>query len=202
MLIIGLIGDQRVGKDTFADILCKRHNFVRLSFADPIKEISRIIFSFTNEQLFSDEKDIIDTRWGIAPRQFFQVFGTDVMQQFIHEHLPHLAVKPRHIWAKLLSLKLDAIIAASNASGVVITDIRFPHEMEELERHKIHYVKICRSSSTTCDISKSEEHYSIRAVEEIILPPDSRVIKNDSTLEYYIKKCNSVIEEILEDAKI
>ena len=46
-----------------------------MALADPIKDIARIMFNFTEKQLFDAEKDMIDTRWNIKPRQFFEQFG-------------------------------------------------------------------------------------------------------------------------------
>ena len=69
-LIIALSGKKRSGKDTVADYLVERFGFVKYGFADPIKEIGKIMFDFSEEQLNTDKKEEIDKRWGISPRQF------------------------------------------------------------------------------------------------------------------------------------
>jgi len=99
-MIIGLLGKNRVGKDTFAEYLIQNYGFVRYAFADPIKEIARILFNFTQEQLYGNQKEEIDNRWDISPRQFFQKFGTEIMQFDIYKHLPKLQnkVAPREMW--------------------------------------------------------------------------------------------------------
>jgi hypothetical protein len=51
-----------------------------MALADPIKDIARIMFNFSEKQLYEKEKDDIDTKWNIKPRQFFEQFGTDIMQ--------------------------------------------------------------------------------------------------------------------------
>jgi hypothetical protein len=81
MQVICLIGQKRVGKDTVADII-QAHDteFQRFALAEPIKDIARIMFNFTEEQLYSAEKDMLDDRWGIRPRDFFERFGTDIMR--------------------------------------------------------------------------------------------------------------------------
>ena len=60
MVIIGLIGNKRVGKDTIADYLVNNYNFKKYAFADQIKKISNIIFGWNGEQLDGEQKDIID----------------------------------------------------------------------------------------------------------------------------------------------
>ena len=88
MQIICLIGQKRVGKDTVADIIQELEpGFRRFALADPIKDIARIMFNFTEDQLFGAAKDEFDSRWGIRPRDFFERFGTDIMQFDIYKYL-------------------------------------------------------------------------------------------------------------------
>ena len=44
MECIGLLGNKGSGKDTLADYLVKEKNFVKYSFAKPIKDIAKIMF--------------------------------------------------------------------------------------------------------------------------------------------------------------
>ena len=63
-MIIGITGKKRSGKDTISDFLVEKYGFVKYGFADPIKDIARIIFGFTENQLFEKEKDIVDEKLG------------------------------------------------------------------------------------------------------------------------------------------
>ena len=56
-MIIGLSGKKRSGKDTVAEYLCAHYGFINYGFGDPIKEIARIMFQFTDEQLYGNQKD-------------------------------------------------------------------------------------------------------------------------------------------------
>lgn len=135
IIIIGLIGDNRTGKDTFASYLNIHNNFKHLAFADPIKEVSKILFDFTDNQLYNDEKDIIDERWGFAPREFFQQFGTEIMQKDIYNYIPGLKVKPKNFWAERLVREIENDIIKKQKQqqhNFIITDIRFNHELETL----------------------------------------------------------------------
>ena len=58
-MLIGLLGKKRVGKDTVAEYLIEKYNFIRYAFADPIKEIAGIMFNFSYEQLYGNQKEII-----------------------------------------------------------------------------------------------------------------------------------------------
>lgn len=50
--IIALNGVKGCGKDTFADVLVSDHGFKKTSFAEPMKEMVRHAFPFTDEQLY------------------------------------------------------------------------------------------------------------------------------------------------------
>tara|TARA_B100000123_G_scaffold271526_1_gene251590 strand:+ start:488 stop:838 length:351 start_codon:yes stop_codon:yes gene_type:complete len=101
-MIIGLAGKKGSGKDTIADYLCAHYGFINYGFGDPIKEIGRIMFDFTDEQLYGSKKEIIDTKWGISPRDFFQKFGTEYGQFILPEHFPNAFndINNRQFWVK------------------------------------------------------------------------------------------------------
>ena len=51
-MIVGLSGYMGVGKDTVADRLVRNHNSVKVALADPLKQIARMVFDFSVEQLW------------------------------------------------------------------------------------------------------------------------------------------------------
>ena len=59
-MIIGLSGKKRVGKDTVADYLVSKYGFIKYSFADPIKAVAKILFGFSENQLYGNNKEEID----------------------------------------------------------------------------------------------------------------------------------------------
>jgi hypothetical protein len=65
MNIIGLTGKAGSGKDEIAKILVAKHNFVTVSFADPMKRFCMEIFHFTVEQLWgpSEKRNEPDLRY-------------------------------------------------------------------------------------------------------------------------------------------
>jgi hypothetical protein len=135
MIIIGLIGQKRVGKDTVANIIQSLDpEFQRFALADPIKDIARIMFNFTESQLYDTEKDMLDANWGIRPRDFFEKFGTDIMQFDIYKYLPELNdnVPRRCFWIQSLIRKIQS----SKHQKFIITDIRGEHELDSLHRPK------------------------------------------------------------------
>lgn len=175
-MIIGLIGQKRVGKDTVAIILKDLNsNFKSMALAEPIKQIARIMFNFTEEQLYDDAKDIIDEKWGIKPRDFFERFGTEIMQYDIYNYLPNLKnkVPERLFWVKSLLSKID-----SN-DDIIITDVRGLHELLEIKKHNAIFIKIIRK----LEINNENMHITQKEAGEI---PDEYIfdtIINDGSLD-------------------
>lgn len=63
-MIIGISGLAGSGKDTCADFLVRDHNFVKVSFADPMKRICMDVYGFSFDQLWgpSAARNAHDTR--------------------------------------------------------------------------------------------------------------------------------------------
>jgi len=124
--IIGFMGKKRSGKDTAGDYLVKYHGYKKYAFASVLKEICKSVFSFTDEQLNGDEKEVIDEYWGVSPRQALQYVGTDLFRNHISSLLPNVG---NDIWVNVLERKLK-----EETSNIVITDIRFENERAMVKR--------------------------------------------------------------------
>lgn len=59
---IGLAGSARHGKDTTAKYLVDNYGFQSFAFATPLKELAKRLFGFTDEQLYGNDRDVIDSR--------------------------------------------------------------------------------------------------------------------------------------------
>lgn len=97
-MIIGLLGKAGSGKDTAADYLCTHYDYMKVSFADPLKRFCKDVFDFSDEQLWgpSEERNKPDPRYPVkqcagcqicefhcdhwyylSPRQALQQLGTE-----------------------------------------------------------------------------------------------------------------------------
>lgn len=117
-MLIGITGKAGVGKDVVAEYLWRKHSFVRIAFADPMKRAAQEIFGLTDEQTWSRElKEVVIPYWGLSPRRMFQMVGTDAMQ----------ACFGRDIWIKRWRLSYDIV---RFSDSVVVPDIRFNPEAQ------------------------------------------------------------------------
>ena len=146
-LLIGIVGKNRVGKDTLSNYLVNHHQFTQYSLAQPIKDVARILFDFNEEQLEGNDKEKIDKEWGISPRQFFQQFGTEIMQKNIYKYLPGLKQKiPLKTFWIAKTIKKIKKDRDHKINKHVISDVRFLHEAKQILEMGGYLIKIERPS--------------------------------------------------------
>jgi hypothetical protein len=150
LMIIAICGKKRAGKDTTADYLIEKYNFTKYSIADPVKEICRSLFDFTDEQLYGSEKEIIDINIGLSPRDAMQKMGTEFGQYDIHKYWPNLNCAPRKFWV----FKMKNFCLKNKDKNIIIPDVRFKHEIDLLKTLGAKIWKIER------DVGLNDDHIS------------------------------------------
>lgn len=140
MIVIGLSGLARSGKDSVADVLVREHGFVKMSFAAPLKRMvknldpivgwndepkcSPLCEECVNEgpiylsdlyELGWTDDEIKASDFGDEARRMWQRFGTDVMR-----------AEDDAYWIN----KARDEMFDSGHQRVVFTDCRFPNEAE------------------------------------------------------------------------
>lgn len=141
--IVALAGEKGSGKDTSGEYLVEKYDFIRLALADPLKEACRHIFSFSDEQLYGSEKEVMDPLWNHAPRKLFQKIGTELLREQLPKMCTHIT---SDIWGKSLAIRLykKYMEDPENNNKFVVTDVRFPNELAYVEKLGAISVKIIR----------------------------------------------------------
>lgn len=174
--IIALCGLKRSGKDTVAQYIQEHYGYEHMSLSLKLKQALKLLFDFTDEQLESDNKDVIDPRWNTSPRKLMQFFGTDVMQFQLPSIIPGLG---RHFFVNSLLSTLNTLPYSPQRS-IVISDMRFLHEYEVLHKHgSLIVVEVLRNSCS------ADSHISENEFKEI--PVDFTIENNGSLSELYQK---------------
>ena len=136
----GFIG---AGKDTVADYFVNFHGFKRQSFANSLKDATAGIFDWDRELLEgrSQEsrvwRETKDEWWSerlgydITPRGVLQQFGTNICRNHFHND----------IWIASLQNKLR-----KSNDNIVITDCRFPNEIDCMRASGAIFLKINRTT--------------------------------------------------------
>jgi hypothetical protein len=169
-MLVGITGHARHGKDSTADFLVKRFGFRKIALADNMKRACKIIFpNWSDEYLWGDHKDDIDPVWGISARHALQELGTGFGQHALGKYDSFAKTTGRLLWTR------STLSGIGEHENVVISDVRFPHEAEEIRRRGGKIIRVFRTIYPV-----DESHESEKAVMQI--EPDCTIV-NDGTLE-------------------
>lgn len=182
--VIALCGRMRSGKDTLADYLVDNYNFEKVKFASHLKDIVKLAFDLTDEDVETSKKDMIHEGLQVKPRKLMDFIGTQVFQYDVQNVLPNL--QPRCFWTNSLINKIK------DKERVVISDLRFVHEYERLNENyeNVLIIKIERKKN---DIDTSS-YISEQEIDKI--PYDFKII-NSSTINQLTNDFDKVIKEYL-----
>lgn len=142
-MIIGLVGLKGCGKDTAADFFITHYdNWIKGSFADSLKDTCACVFGWDREMLEGSThesrewREKVDTWWaeklgrpGFTPRIALQLVGTDLWRNQFNDGIWLLSFEK-----KLLDIK----------ENVMITDCRFPNEIDLIQRLNGKIVRVKR----------------------------------------------------------
>lgn len=154
MVVIGVTGRKYNGKDTIAEYLVKKYNFVQISFAEPLKEVCRTLFGFSQEQLYGSLKETVDESWGISPRNALQFLGTDIIRNQIHKLIPNIEDK---FWIRCMLAKINKLKENDPDVKIVISDVRFPNEVDMIKEINGIIIRAVRPSISNIDCHESEK---------------------------------------------
>ena len=130
-MIIGICGLIGSGKDTIADHLVKDHKFVKISFADKLKDTVATLFEWDRDlldgkteqsRLWREQEDYFwskELKKKVTPRYVLQVFGTECMRDGFYDG----------IWVSMLKKK----VTENPEINWVIPDVRFENEVKVLK---------------------------------------------------------------------
>lgn len=136
--LILLVGQKQSGKDTVYKLLAEQCKIVhRFALADELKqEVARKFFVHTDE--IAANKEL----W----RPMLQWYGTEYRQQIMGE---------KFYWCDKVAEQLEARLPDGHVG--VITDVRFPHEVEYFQdRAAVYVVKVEREALVQKDKHPSE----------------------------------------------
>jgi hypothetical protein len=183
MIVIGLSGRKGCGKDTCADYLVSKYGFVKLAFADTLKDLCKTVFGFNNEQLYGNLKEQIDPFWEHSPREIMQTVGTELFRNTLPIYLKNLN---ENIWIRILEKKIKHHLENGNTK-IIITDIRAHNELQFVKQIEGIVWKITRKDDNRNEYSN---HSSETLVDELNF--DKLILNDSSIMDFY-----SIIDKLI-----
>jgi len=201
-MIIGVVGLIGAGKDTIADYLVNIHEFRRDSFAATLKDAVSAVFGWDRDQLEGRSKhsrewrEQPDTWWSdrlgrdITPRLVLQHWGTEVCRRGFHDD----------IWIASLENKLRHC-----TDDVVISDCRFPNEIEAVRQQGGHVIRVVRGPDPDW-FQPVQRHLRDGTARPAVLPHESewawaaaefdKVVDNNGTMDQLYQQINDLVRDL------
>jgi hypothetical protein len=146
-MLVGLGCTQQVGKDTVAAHLCRSYGFTRVAFADPIRRLlEHMDPPVSGERLswwMGLEWPSGDPPWEAVKRR------PEVRRMLIGLGVGARDVIGEDVWLDVGMRRVDELMAAGG--HVVVTDVRFPNEVEAIRDRGGVLVKLTRPGSPPAD---------------------------------------------------
>jgi hypothetical protein len=180
-VLIGLTGYARVGKDSTADFMVRDYDYVKMSFADPMRKalvtldpiirlgesmpvhLSQVLPSMTWDELKAESPDI---------RPLMQRLGTEVGRNMFGENF----------WVNL------AMAEAEKLENVVFADVRFKNEADAISEAGGIIIRVSREG-----FGPANEHVSETDMDDY---PVDYVINNSSNLDKLSAKVNVLLASL------
>ena len=201
--LIIIAGRKRVGKSTSAryisDKLNRSHLPEIVSFANPIKTMTDILFGLAGRPFGSEQEKASETGWvwddlqkecwkqsgspnkigsdKVTVREILQLVGTMFRNHFCAT-----------FWENILC---DYIKDPSDREVVIIDDCRLPQELNIKPKG---YSKILRVYLRRASVAKDNVHYTETALENAPLDVFDEVIDNDGDIDALYKRLDKLLD--------
>jgi len=148
MSIILIHGYSQSGKDFIGNILCKKHEYTRFAFADSLKRLVSKMYGIPLDELHSQDGKIKICEQDLFSRTY---------RQILIDEARYMRELDKHYFAR----KCCQEIEHKQTYKIVITDWRFPNELEVLQFYfpnfiitPIHIIRKSQEDSPVNDISE------------------------------------------------
>jgi len=177
-VIIGVCGHKQHGKDTIANYFTLyRSHYIQLAFADPLKDAIKVLFDVSDEQLYNPkEKEVVDPRWNVTPRQMMQKLGTFIRNDFSEDFfVNHLAMR------------------CFGISRICVSDVRRQNEANFIKERGGIIIKVFRPG-----MEDSDTHESETDIENI---KEDYFVRNDGSIASLYSKLDHIMKDLVSSGK-
>lgn len=178
MAIIGVSGKARSGKNIFAEFLAEQlfkrfgQSYVLMAYAHELKCMVQREFDLSWEQLWGDDKEKEDKRYRKWTEKDEEVYwtGREIMQAYgeFYRSIDW------NFWVK----KLFDVIEEKEYNNVIVTDVRYPNEVDPILEKGGHHIRVTREVESKIHGKRHSSETSLDGGHKIDFS-----ISNNGTLE-------------------
>lgn len=190
--LIGLGGALRAGKDAVGDHLVDKHGFQKLGMSDALNEALLVLNPWIisphyarplRYQELHDLVGYVEAKKNPEVRRLLQVLGTEVGRKMISED----------VWVGIAERKISRLLGSGQS--VVITAMRFPNEIEMLDRLGGFSVWVERDAERR--VEGLATGGVLRTPEKVLTPVSGACVSAESTISTHASE-NSVDKSMFE----
>jgi len=160
-------------------------------FAEKLKIIASFLTGIPVNKWEDQEfkKEYMGDEWGMTYREFLQYLGTDAMRNGLHSN----------VWVNSLFADYKPPkMSEYHPSNWIITDLRFPNELEAVKQRNGITIKIEKA----CKYCKGTGYHKM-SCDSILIPQHISETALDHITDWdYILKNNGTIKDLIEKIKI
>lgn len=189
--VVGITGTLNSGKDVAATAFTDR-GYVRLSFADPLKDVVHRIFKIPTEILWGDSSKR-DTR----TRKILQELGTDFARRYDADVWVKRTMERIRALGERETDPLGLLDFTYAPAKVVVPDVRFPNEAQALrEEFDATLIRVYRPEASKGKEEDVVAHASETSVEKIPKKLYTYTLRNYGTLDEFKLEAKNLAELI------
>lgn len=178
--IIAITGKARSGKGTMADVLIEEHDFIKMSFADPLKEGCAKMFGCEIEEMYEGDREKPMYEFDFSIRQLLQHIGTEGVRALDVD-----------AWVKLFHRRMYYAALDDNIKGVVVDDCRFQNEVDYIHDMGGTVIQVHREDNDPVGIAGHSSEGGIHPASV-----DYQII-NNGTLEGYLQAIDRQVPQFI-----
>lgn len=161
-VLIGMAGKMGSGKSSVSDCFVKNNNFVKLSFAKPLKD-SLVLLTGLDISNFTDmeKKEVPIPGVGKSPRELMQLMATDFIREMVNYDF--------WLW------RMGQSISKFSDRDIIIDDVRFENEANFIRSNggKIVHIKRDFEFASNHKQHKSEKGVKIQLNDTVLHAEDT-----------------------------
>ena len=199
MPIIGLTGNKGSGKDTIADFLVENDGYIKVAFADFIKNSLKELFDWNNDTFSQENKEKKDPYWGVTPRKMLQEIGTEFLRIHCKDfisldfNLPNGEPYQGTFHIKRINKEIIKLLNVNKNVNIVFSDIRFQDELDYIKKIGGSIIRLTRDNLQENQFNNHISEKNIKELENV-----NYDISNNETILLLFKKITLTVECIEE----